>query len=79
MTYSPKRLLCWFGRHDWRFKIAYVEPPDYDAPFGMHRGATHYTGLCLRCGDRDLFSGPYRAEFDDHSLISRADSPSENK
>lgn len=57
------RFLCWVMPHAWDFTHLFDEPPDYDAPFGAHYGSSHYAGVCLRCGKRDLFRGSYRGDL----------------
>jgi hypothetical protein len=54
------RLLCLVLPHNWHHTHLFDEPPDYNLPYGMHRGSSHYAGICRRCGARDLFSGSYR-------------------
>jgi hypothetical protein len=56
------RVVCVFLPHRWLHVHQFDEPPNYDMPYGMHFGSSHYAGVCLRCGTRDLFSGPLRAE-----------------
>jgi hypothetical protein len=47
------RLLCWLGKHKWKFKLNFIERADYDGP---RRDTGHYSGTCERCGTRDLLS-----------------------
>ena len=57
-----KRIWCKIVGHRRVFTKNFDEPPDYDAPCGMHYGSSHYSGECSRCFDRDLFRGPYRPD-----------------
>jgi hypothetical protein len=54
------RFLCWVLPHIWNYTHLFDDEPNYDLPFGMHRGSSNYAGVCRRCGKRDLFSGTYR-------------------
>jgi hypothetical protein len=56
---NPWRFLCWVFPHVWHHTHLFDEPPNYDMPYGMHFGSSHYAGVCRRCGNRDLFRGPY--------------------
>lgn len=51
------RILCWFGWHDWRFTLNFVQEPTFDSTADMYP-VGHYSGKCKRCGKRDLFRGP---------------------
>jgi fructose 1,6-bisphosphatase len=51
------RVLCWIGRHDWQFTLNFVQPARFDGP-GDCVDVGHYSGVCARCGARDLFRGP---------------------
>jgi hypothetical protein len=54
------RVICAVLPHRWLHVHQFDEPGlPPDPPY---RGSSHYAGVCLRCGTRDLFSGPLRAE-----------------
>lgn len=51
-----KRILCLI-RHDWKFTLNFVQQPRFDDANDCC-AVGHYSGVCQRCGARDLFSGP---------------------